>query len=291
MSLFQSNLRKQIRKLPEILKSVKITHYYSLLFICVLRPELRRPCARRLRPRRRGPRRRAPRPPRRWGRRGRPRPGHLGLPKARKRFAILRLMYKACALISSGIFSISNFKVPKAVSSNFTRGGKLPSNCVQNFSRSSHNFRYFDETDITIIRKATILRNIIGISYKLAANLRQNLLKYRALHYLQLVTSSGGSATAAPKSLGAGARRGVASRFSRTRARGVAARVDSGALSEGVPARGGAHGSGEAGGGPRGSRPRCGLQLSSSRARPSAGYPGAASPRREARRFAGSGLS
>ena len=36
MPLFQSNLRKQIRKLPKILKSVKIVHYNSLLFICVL---------------------------------------------------------------------------------------------------------------------------------------------------------------------------------------------------------------------------------------------------------------
>ena len=38
MSLFQSNLRKQIRKLPKILKSdsVKIIHYCSLLFIRVL---------------------------------------------------------------------------------------------------------------------------------------------------------------------------------------------------------------------------------------------------------------
>ena len=39
MSLFQSNLRKQLGKLPKILKSVKIIHYYSLLvlFIRVLR--------------------------------------------------------------------------------------------------------------------------------------------------------------------------------------------------------------------------------------------------------------
>ena len=36
VSLFQSNLRKQIRKLPKILKSVKIIHYYSLFFIRVL---------------------------------------------------------------------------------------------------------------------------------------------------------------------------------------------------------------------------------------------------------------
>ena len=33
---FQSILRKQIRNLPKILKSVKIINYYSLLFICVL---------------------------------------------------------------------------------------------------------------------------------------------------------------------------------------------------------------------------------------------------------------
>ena len=33
---FQSNLRKQIIKLPKILKSVKIIHYDSLLFIRVL---------------------------------------------------------------------------------------------------------------------------------------------------------------------------------------------------------------------------------------------------------------
>ena len=36
MSLFQSNLRKQIRKLPKILKFVKIIHYYSKLFTGVL---------------------------------------------------------------------------------------------------------------------------------------------------------------------------------------------------------------------------------------------------------------
>ena len=34
---FQSILRKQIRKLPKILKSVKIIQYYSILFIRVLR--------------------------------------------------------------------------------------------------------------------------------------------------------------------------------------------------------------------------------------------------------------
>ena len=33
---FQSNLRKQIRKLPKILKFVKIIQYYSILFIRVL---------------------------------------------------------------------------------------------------------------------------------------------------------------------------------------------------------------------------------------------------------------
>ena len=38
VSLFQSNLRKQIRKLPEILKSVKSIHYYWLLCIRVLTP-------------------------------------------------------------------------------------------------------------------------------------------------------------------------------------------------------------------------------------------------------------
>ena len=36
---FQSTLRKQIRKLPTILKSVNIIHYYSLLFIRVLRAD------------------------------------------------------------------------------------------------------------------------------------------------------------------------------------------------------------------------------------------------------------
>ena len=39
VSLFQSTLRKQIGKLPKILKSVKIPHYSSLLFIRVLRPD------------------------------------------------------------------------------------------------------------------------------------------------------------------------------------------------------------------------------------------------------------
>ena len=36
---FQSNLRKQIRKLPKILKLVKIIQYYSILFNRVLRFE------------------------------------------------------------------------------------------------------------------------------------------------------------------------------------------------------------------------------------------------------------
>ena len=37
MSLFQSDLRKQIRNLPKILNFVKIIHYYSKLFTGVLR--------------------------------------------------------------------------------------------------------------------------------------------------------------------------------------------------------------------------------------------------------------
>ena len=37
MPLFQSNLRKQIRKLPKILQFVKIIHYYSELFTSLLR--------------------------------------------------------------------------------------------------------------------------------------------------------------------------------------------------------------------------------------------------------------
>ena len=41
VSLFHSNLRKQIRKLPKILKSVKIIQYCSILFIRVLRLEPR----------------------------------------------------------------------------------------------------------------------------------------------------------------------------------------------------------------------------------------------------------
>ena len=36
MSLFQSNLREQNRKLPNILKSVKTIHYHSILLIRVL---------------------------------------------------------------------------------------------------------------------------------------------------------------------------------------------------------------------------------------------------------------
>ena len=36
MSLFQSNLRKQIRKLPKFLQFVKIIHYYSELFTSLL---------------------------------------------------------------------------------------------------------------------------------------------------------------------------------------------------------------------------------------------------------------
>ena len=72
LSLFQSNLRKQIRKLPTILKSVKIIHYYSLLFIRVLsgdghreggrRPPLGPPVGRVAELRGRLPRRRPPRP-------------------------------------------------------------------------------------------------------------------------------------------------------------------------------------------------------------------------------------
>ena len=64
VSLFQSNLRKQIRKLPKTLKSVKIIHYDSLLFICVLGRD-ERGGARLLRLRRgarRGPRAHLPDP-------------------------------------------------------------------------------------------------------------------------------------------------------------------------------------------------------------------------------------
>ena len=39
MSLFQSNLRKQIRNLPKILNFVKKIHYYSELFTSLLRLE------------------------------------------------------------------------------------------------------------------------------------------------------------------------------------------------------------------------------------------------------------
>ena len=42
MPLFQSNLRKQIRKLPKILQFVKIIHYYSELFTSLLRRERRK---------------------------------------------------------------------------------------------------------------------------------------------------------------------------------------------------------------------------------------------------------
>ena len=43
--LFQSNLRKQIRKLPKILKFVRIIHYYSKLFTGVLSCECTSKCA------------------------------------------------------------------------------------------------------------------------------------------------------------------------------------------------------------------------------------------------------
>ena len=39
MSLFQSNLRKQIRNLPKILNFVKKIHYYSELFTSLLKDE------------------------------------------------------------------------------------------------------------------------------------------------------------------------------------------------------------------------------------------------------------
>ena len=39
VSLSQSNLRKQTRRLPKILNSVKIIHYYSIWFIRVITPE------------------------------------------------------------------------------------------------------------------------------------------------------------------------------------------------------------------------------------------------------------
>ena len=41
MSLFQSNLRKQIRNLPKILNFVKKIHYYSELFTSLLSPTSR----------------------------------------------------------------------------------------------------------------------------------------------------------------------------------------------------------------------------------------------------------
>ena len=44
MSLFQSNLRKQIRNLPKILNFVKIIHYYSKLFTGVRRRFRRAGC-------------------------------------------------------------------------------------------------------------------------------------------------------------------------------------------------------------------------------------------------------
>ena len=77
MSLFQSKLRKQIRNLPKILKSVKIIHYFSLLFIRVLRREPPGPRAELL-GRRRGARRRrrAPGPLRGAGGDASARPAH-----------------------------------------------------------------------------------------------------------------------------------------------------------------------------------------------------------------------
>ena len=47
MSLFQSNLRKQIRNLPKILNFVKIIQYYSKLFTSLLKSQLRRTDAKR----------------------------------------------------------------------------------------------------------------------------------------------------------------------------------------------------------------------------------------------------
>ena len=41
--LFQSNLWKQVRKLPKILKFLRIIHYYSKLFTGVLRPASMKP--------------------------------------------------------------------------------------------------------------------------------------------------------------------------------------------------------------------------------------------------------
>ena len=45
VSLFQSNLRKQIRKLPKILKSVKIIQYYSFVSLLPAPKALRRTVA------------------------------------------------------------------------------------------------------------------------------------------------------------------------------------------------------------------------------------------------------
>ena len=47
MSLFQSNLRKQIRNFPKILNFVKVIHYYSKLFTGVLTPASSAPRAAR----------------------------------------------------------------------------------------------------------------------------------------------------------------------------------------------------------------------------------------------------
>ena len=52
MSLFQSNLRKQIRNLPKFVKFVKIIQYYLILFIRVLSGDAA--AARRAHSRRRG---------------------------------------------------------------------------------------------------------------------------------------------------------------------------------------------------------------------------------------------
>ena len=64
MSLFQSNLRKQIGKLPKILKSVKIIQYYSILFNRVLNRERGQLSARGLRGRQLPGQRCGPRPDR-----------------------------------------------------------------------------------------------------------------------------------------------------------------------------------------------------------------------------------
>ena len=47
MSLFQSNLRKQIRNLPKILNFVKIIHYFSKLFTSLLSDTAGPVCGRR----------------------------------------------------------------------------------------------------------------------------------------------------------------------------------------------------------------------------------------------------